>query len=215
MKTVSLLCAICLLLLGCAQHNVSPGMTFLVGLNQYQASMAALANRPERWFDRQRLGQSLKATHLVTIGGSREFNRLVDLDVRRKEFLVTLREGSLRPERAKEIREELLTIQRNMDDLKPVVQAQLQEAELRTREQPQRIEAIASSGLLHMALDAFVSADNVPSAPVPSVDIAQHTVIDQGSTTLVRTPEGKNYRCTTLLIQEAGAAMKCESPEAK
>lgn len=215
MKILWVLCGFCLLLLACTQANVSPGMTFLVGLNQYQASMDALASRPDRWFDRQRLGQSLKATYLVTMGGSREFNRFVDLDVRRKEFLVALREPSLRPERAKEMHEELVTIHRSMDDLKPIIKAQIADAELRAREQPQRIEAIAAIGLLHLALDAFVSIDTSSKAPVSSVNIGQHVVTDQGALTAVRTPEGQVYRCTTLLIQEAGAAMKCEAPRAK
>ena len=78
-----------LVLFGCSPANTNPGATFLVGLNGYQGEMERLESRPERWFDRQRAGDSLKKTYLVTFGGSREFNRMVDLDVRRREFLIT------------------------------------------------------------------------------------------------------------------------------
>src|SRR5262244_2042171 len=91
-----------LLLLGCTAQNVSPGASFLVGLNGYQNEMESLEHRTDRWADRQRTGESLKKTYLVTIGGSREFNRMVDLDVRRREFLITLRDSSVKPDRVKE-----------------------------------------------------------------------------------------------------------------
>src|ERR687891_13565 len=87
-----------ILLFGCASANVSPGMTFLVGLDGYQDEMQRLENKPERWFDRQRAGDGLKKTYLITMGGSREFNRMVDLDLRRREFLITLRASSVPPE---------------------------------------------------------------------------------------------------------------------
>jgi hypothetical protein len=213
MKTKNAFYLLSLLLFGCAPANVSPGMTFLVGLNQYQGEMARLESRPERWFDRQRLGESLKATYLVTMGGSREFNRLVDLDVRKREFLITLRETSVRPERAKEMREELVAINRNMDDLKAVVKEQLAIAELRAQEQPQqRIESVAAVGLLNLAMDGFSANGN---ARQQTVKVGQYVVTDYGNLSTVRTPEGQTYRCATVLVQEEGAAIRCEPPPGK
>src|SRR5262249_57360259 len=90
-----------LLLLGCTAQNVSPGATFLVGLNGYQDEMESLEHRIDRWPDRQRAGESLRKTSLLTIGGSREFNRMVDLDLRGREFLITLRDSSVKPDRVK------------------------------------------------------------------------------------------------------------------
>lgn len=213
MKAKNAFYLLLLLLFGCAPANVSPGMTFLVGLNQYQGEMARLESRPDRWFDRQRLGESLKATYLVTMGGSKEFNRLVDLDVRKREFLIALRETSLRPERAKEMREELVTMNRSINDLKGVIKVQLANAELRSQEQPQqRIESIAAVGLLNLALDGF-SANS--GATQQTVKVGQYVVTDYGNLTTVRTPEGQTYRCATILVQEEGAGIRCEPPAGK
>src|SRR5215510_3387277 len=74
-----------LFLFGCTAGHVSPGATFLVELNGYQQEMESLELRTDRWADRQRAGNSLKKAYLVAIGDSREFNRMVDLDVRRRE----------------------------------------------------------------------------------------------------------------------------------
>src|SRR5215471_10827895 len=99
-----------LLLLGCTAQNVSPGATFLVGLNGYQDEMESLEHRIDRWPDRQRAGESLKKTYLVAISCAREFNRMVDLEMRRREFLITLRDTSVKPDRAKEMEIELVTM---------------------------------------------------------------------------------------------------------
>ncbi|MGH8544283.1 MAG: hypothetical protein ACREX3_11785 [Gammaproteobacteria bacterium] len=206
---------ILLMLLGCAPANVSPGMTFLAGLNHYQVEMARLESRPDRWFDRQRLGESLKQTHLVTMGGSREFNRLIDLDVRRREFVIALRDPSLRPDRAKEIRAELPAMQRNMDDLKGVIKRQLSAAELRAHEQPQVIETVAAIGLLHLGLDGFSGSNSFAYPSVRAVKVGQYLVTDHGNVTTVRTPEGQTYRCALILVQDEGAGIRCEPPSGK
>src|SRR5215472_4976408 len=120
-----------LLLLGCTAQNVSPGATFLVGLNGYQNEMESLEHRTDPWADRQRAGESLKKTYLVAIGGSREFNRMVDLDVRRREFLITLRDSSVKPDRVKEMEIELVSMNKNVDALKEIVKDQTANAERR------------------------------------------------------------------------------------
>src|SRR5215475_5372479 len=118
---------------GCSQAITNPGATLLVGLNDYQGEMAELESHPERWFDRQRAGDSLKKTYLVTFGGSREFNRMVNLDVKSREFLITLRASSLNPERVREMKEELVSMGKDVDSLKEMVKNQAANGELRAQ----------------------------------------------------------------------------------
>jgi hypothetical protein len=212
MRARNLLCFLSLLF-GCATSNVSPGMTFLVGLNHYQAEMTRLESRPDRWFDRQRLGESLKATYLVTMGGSREFSRLVDLDVRKREFLIALRETSLRPERVQEIREELLLIDQNIADLKQVIKEQLASVELGS--QAQNVENVAAIGLLHLALDSFSVNNSSPYPPAQAVKLGQYLVTDHGKLISVSTPQGQTYHCSPILVPDAGASIRCEATATK
>ena len=200
-----------LILFGCSTANTNPGATFLVGLNGYQDEMERLESRPERWFDRQRAGDSLKKTYLVTFGGSREFNRMVDLDVRRREFLITLRASSVNSERAKEMKEELVSINKDVDALKEIVKSQAANAELRVQQQPQQLENVVAIGLVSMAIDSFASM-TVPSGPTPpSTKVGPYVVSDfDGLFSTVTTPGGQIYRCATILIAETAAGIKCE-----
>jgi hypothetical protein len=201
---------------GCAPANVSPGMTFLVGLDGYQDEMQRLESRPERWFDRQRVGDSLKKTYLITMGGSREFNRMVDLDLRRREFLITLRASSVPPERAKEMKDELVIINKDVDALKEIIKGKVANAEVRTQEPTQRVEAAAAVGLLHLAMDSFSSMGVVAGPNPRTVKVGSYVVSDFGrSQSTVRTVEGRVYRCATHLIPEEGAAIKCEAAAVK
>jgi hypothetical protein len=200
--------------LGCTSAKVSPGMTFLVGLNGYQTEMESLEARPERWFDRQRAGDALKKTYLHTIGGSREFNKMVDLDVKRREFLITLRDSAVKPDRAKEMKEELVAMNSDVEDLMEAVRVQVSNIELRTQ-QSQQFETIATIGLLNIAIDSFsATTQSVPSPR--SATVGPYLVSDLGgSLATVRTPEGQTYRCATVVIPETGADIKCEPPAGK
>lgn len=202
-----------LILFGCSTANTNPGATFLVGLNGYQDEMERLEGRPERWFDRQRAGDSLKKTYLVIFGGSREFNRMVDLDVRRREFLITLRASSVNPDRVKEMKEELVAINRDVDSLKEIVKSQAANVELRSQQQPPQLETVAAIGLINIAIDSFASM-TVPSGPnPPSTKVGPYVVSDfGGSLSTVTTPGGAIYRCATILIAETEAGIKCEPP---
>jgi len=199
------------LVLGCTAQNVSPGASFLVGLNGYQNEMESLEHRTDHWADRQRAGESLKKTYLVAIGGSREFNRMVDLDVRRREFLITLRDSSVKPDRVKEMEIELVTMNKNVDALKEIVKDQTANAERRAQQQPQQIETVAAIGLVGMAIDAF-STMTVPSGPnPPSTKVGPYIVSDFGSLfSTVTTPEGQTYRCATVIFPEVGAGIQCK-----
>jgi outer membrane murein-binding lipoprotein Lpp len=200
-----------LLLSGCASTTkVSPGATFLVGLNGYQDEMERLEGRPELWADRQRAGDSLKKTYVATIGTSREFNRMVDLDVRRREFLITLRDLTLKPDRVKEMKDELVTMNRDVDALKEIIKGQTGNAELRAQQQPQQLETVATIGLVSMAIDSF-SFMTVPTGPnPPSTKVGPYVVSDFGGLlSTVTTPAGQTFRCSILLIPDMGASIKC------
>ncbi len=202
-----------LLFFGCSAANTNPGATFLVGLNGYWEEMDQLESRPERWFDRQRAGDSLKKTYLITFGGSREFNRMVDLDVRRREFLITLRTSSVKPDRVKEMKEELVRINKDVNSLKEIVKSQTANAELRLPPQPQQLENIAVIGLVNMAIDSFASMTVPSDANLPTTKVGPYVVNDAGGLlSTVTTPEGQTYRCATLLIPESGAGIQCEPP---
>jgi hypothetical protein len=202
-----------LFLIGCTAQNVSPGATFLVGLNGYQGEMESLDGRTDRWADRQRAGNSLKQTYLVTIGGSREFNRMVDLDVRRREFLITLRDLSVKPDRVKEMNDELVTMNKDVEALKEIVKGQAADAELRAQQQPQQIETVAAIGLVSMAIDSFSSMTVLTGPNPPSTKVGPYIVSDFGGLlSAVTTPAGQTVRCATLLIPEMGAGIKCEPP---
>jgi hypothetical protein len=216
LKRKALFYSLLLWLVGCAPANVSPGMTFLVGLDGYQREMQRLEGRPERWFDRQRAAESLKKTHVITVGGSREFNRMVDLDLRRREFLITMHHSSVRPERVQEMKDELVTIDKDVDVLKEIVKNQVAGAELQRQQASQPIETAAAIGLLHLAIDSFSSMGETPGPNVRAVKVGSYIVSDLGgSASTVRTPEGQIFRCTTVLVPEEGAAIKCEPPAGK
>ena len=216
MKAYHRLSLLLLLILGCATASVNPGMTLLVGLNGYQEEMQSLASRPERWPDRQRMAESLKTTYTATLGGSKEFNRLVDLDLRRKEFLIALRETSIRADRKREMDDELVTINQDVNGLKEIVKGQVTRAILHAQDQAQRIETIATVGLLYLTLDSFSTASNRAGLSVPSAKVGPNVVTDLGgSLASVRTPDGQTYRCSTILVPEQGAGIKCETPGGK
>ena len=212
---MKILAALFLFLAGCAPPVVSPGMTFLLTLDRYRGETAALEGQPSRWFDRQALAEWLKNRYAMSFGGSPEFARMVDLDFRRREFLITLRDPSLKPERAREIKEELPQINKQIQALKEPVKLQMANAELRLlREESQRVETVAAIGLLNLALDLFAAPNAAPRTPPVSSTVGQYAVADHGGFVTVKTPEGRNFRCTPVLFEE-GAAIKCDPPGGK
>ncbi len=210
MKRDNVAILLLLVLAGCAPTGVSPGMTFLAGLNSYQAEMRSLEGRPERWPDRQRLAESIKTVYVATLGGSREFNRLVDLDLRRREFLLTLSDPRLNPGRAREMRGELFEINADVDGLTQIVKGQVANTQFRFVEGSQGIEAVATIGLLNLALDSFSMKASETRGFPPGTKVGPYSVLDEGHFTTVTTPQGKVFRCTTMLVQEEGAGIRCE-----
>jgi hypothetical protein len=199
-----------MVLSACSSKTTSPGMTLLTGLNGYHEEMERLEGQEARWPDRQRVGNTIMTTYLMTMGGSKEFNRLVELDVKRKEYRIALRANSLRPERAVEVKQELVGIDADVDALTTIVKGQVA---ARSNSQPQAepqqvIEGVATVGLLTMAIDNF-SPNGARDVGVPSINVGGYTVIDQKNFTLVKTPQGQTFQCTTVLVQEEGAGINC------
>jgi hypothetical protein len=207
MKTYKIRYLFLLLILGaCSSKSVSPGMTLVTGLTGYHDEMERLEGQAARWPERQRIGDTIRTTFLMTMGGSKEFNRLVELDVKRREYLIALRANSLRPDRAAQVKQELVGIDAEIDALATIVKGQV--AARLTSQPQQMVEGVATSGLLTMAIDNF-SPGLARDVAIPSVKVGDYTVIDQKKFTIVKTPEGQTFHCTTVLVQEEGAGINC------
>jgi hypothetical protein len=162
-----------------------------------------------RWPERQRAGGILKTVITTTVGASPEFYRLVDLDVRKREFTVTIRETTVRPDRLKEMNEELAQMNDEIAALKPVVRTQL--AALQYHGDPQRrVEDVAVRGLISLALDGFSSNGGGRGLEAPSTKVGQFVVTDLGSFSVVRAPDGETFRCLMFAVAEQGAGIRCD-----
>jgi hypothetical protein len=202
--------SICLsLLCGCSTRVLTPGPTLLSGITQYQSEMQRIGNAPERWPERQRAGGTLKTVVTATVGGSGEFFRLVDLDVRKREFTITMRDGSVRADRMQEMKEELIKMDEEIGSLKPVVRSQLAVLPLGGEAQ-QQVESAATLGLLNLAVDGF-SSTGARGLDAPSTQVDQYLVTDLGSFATVRGPNGQTHRCSIYDVPDEGAGIRCET----
>jgi hypothetical protein len=199
-----------MILSACSSKTTSPGMTLLTGLNGYHDEMERLEGQEARWPERQKVGNTIRTTFLMTMGGSKEFNRLVELDVKRREYRIAMRANSLRPDRAAEVKQELVGIDAEVDALSTIVKGQVAGRSISQPElQPQQvIEGIATIGLLTIAIDNF-SPSLAPDVSIPSVKVGGYTVIDQKNLAIVKTPDGQTFHCKTVLVQEEGAGINC------
>ena len=192
---------------GCSTPNVSRSGTLLSGLTRYHGDIQSV-NSASRWPERQRVAGTLKTVILGTVGASPEFYRLVDLDLRKREFAATMRDTNLRPDRLREMQDELVAIDEEIAALKPVVKTQL--TAVAGHERRDRIENAATLGLLGMAVDSF-SAGAGPRGPdAPSTRVGQYLVTDLGTFSTVRTPEGQSYRCNIFSVPEEGGGITCK-----
>lgn len=193
--------------LGCATQNVSRSGTLLSGLKQYHGDMQSMGS-VSRWPERQHAAGSLKTVITAAIGASPEFYRLVDLDLRKREFTVTLRDTNVTAQRQREMQEELLAMDEEIAALKPVVKTQL--TSVVSHEPGDRIENAATLGLLGLAVDSFSTGAAPRGVEAPSTRVGQYLVTDLGSFSTVRTPEGQSFRCNVFNVPEEGGGMKCE-----
>ncbi|HEY7164502.1 MAG TPA: hypothetical protein VIB79_08065 [Candidatus Binatia bacterium] len=199
-------------LAACTPAHVSPTLTFVTGLNSYHEEMDLLSGRPERWPDRQRLADSIKVAHVAMLGGSVEFNRFVDIDLRRREFLIMLRDQSLNEARAQEMRQELRGMEDQLAALRSALKAQAMRNELAQNPPAAGAEKIATVGLFNLAIDSFAPESRDRER---STQVGPYVVVDDGAMTTVTAPDGETFHCTTKLISEAGAAMTCTSEKPK
>ena len=193
---------------GCATITLSPEATLLSGLHHYNAEIQSFGGQANRWPNRQRAAGELKTVITATVGASSEFYRLVELDLRKTEFIVTMRETSLKPDRLKEMKDELIQMDEEIAALKPVIKTQLNA--ISQHEHAQRVEDIAALGLLGIALDNFSARGGGRDGEAPTTRVGQYTVTDLGSFSTVRAPDGKMFRCSVFSIPEEGSSVRCD-----
>jgi len=208
-KRELLLFGIVIGLYGCSTGTYTRGATLLSGMQVYEGEMQRVANSPQRWPERQQAGGSLKTVITATVGGSKEFYRLVDLDIKKREFMITMREMSLPPDRLQEMKDELVKMNAEVATLKPIIRAQIATLPVQGDGQ-QRVESVATLGLLALALDSFSSTNGARGLEAPSTIIDLYVVTDLGSFATVRSPDGQTHRCRVFSIVDEGAGMKCE-----
>jgi hypothetical protein len=170
--------------------------------------MQRIGNSPGSWPARQQAAGTLKTTVTATVGGSAEFFRLVDLDVRKREFIITLSDGSVRADRTQEMKDELIKMDEEIVVLKPVVRSQVAALPLRGEAQ-QQVESVATLGLLNLAVDGFSSA-GPRGLDAPSTKVDQYLITDLGSFATVRGPDGHTHRCTIYDVPDEGAGIRCD-----
>jgi len=193
---------------GCSTAKVSRGGTLLYGLNQYYSDMQRNGDQGSNWPARQQSAGEFKTVITATVGASPEFYRLVDLDLRKREFTITLREANVRPERMKEMQDELARMDDEIAALRPVIKTQL--SALRWHEQPDGIDAIATLGMLGIALDGFAAPVSTREKESPSTKVGQYVVADFGSFSRVRAASGETFRCNIFGNLDDGAGVRCE-----
>lgn len=193
---------------GCSTGEVSPGATLLSGLKRYEGDMQSIGSSSSRWPERQRTGGELKALIAGTVGPSRDFFRLVDLDIKKREYAIAIHEINLRPDRLREMTEELAAMNDEMSSLRQLVRGHL--AALPFQQQADPTEEVATLGLLTLAVESFSTATGSRGLNAPSTQVNQYLVTDLGRFASVRTPDGKMFRCSLFGAGDDGAGMRCE-----
>lgn len=206
---ISAIAACLFVLSGCAStQSYTPGATLLSGFDSYKGELQHIGNSFNRWPDRQGAARNFKTVAEATGVGSREFFRLIDLDLRKREFNITLRSGSVRPERAQEMQQELAKIDEEIAALKAIVHSQIAALPL-GEESQQRLESAATVGLVYLAVDNFSSTASGFDAP--STKVGEYLITDFGSFARVSSPDGRTHRCTVISVPEEGGALHCET----
>jgi hypothetical protein len=211
----NLLYLLLIVFLGCGTPPLmSPGATLLLSLDHYRREMRQLEKEPQRWPERQVLAEWLKTQYGTTIGKSAQFEQLVDTASKRREFLIVLQDHpNLRSERVAEMKEEVAKMNKELEELKRPVTAQVENVEMRVpRDRSQSIEAIAAIGLAALGIEVLVTGVSRLSAPPTTVVGERYSVTDNGPFATVRTPEGQVYRCSLFHIDEDVASVRCDPP---
>ena len=171
--------------------------------------MQRLGGAEARWPERQRAAGSLKTVITGTIGASPEFYRLIDLDMRKREFALTIRETSVRPDRRREMEDEMAQMNDEIAALKSVIRSQI--AAMRFEENPERrVEDAAVRGLISLSIEDFSANGGSRGIESPSIKVGQFAVTNMGSFSVVRAPDGRSFRCLLFGRPEDGAGIKCD-----
>ena len=193
---------------GCSTGSASRGGTLLLGINQYEGAMQYSGSAATRWPERQQAAGELKTVITATVGASDEFYRLVDLDLRKREFAIAMREMTVPANRQQEMREELGKMDEEVAALKPVIKTQL--AAVSHHEQAEGIDGIATLGLLGIAVDRFAGPAKTPGLESPSTKVGQYVVTGLGGLATVRAPDGSAFRCEVFGSLDQGGGVRCE-----
>lgn len=207
MRLLSLLFV--LVLSACSTARITPGATLLSGLSAYESKMAAAGSSPGQWPARQRAATSLKAIIGAGFQRSQELQRLVDLDLRKREFQITLAQTNLLPERRAEMTEELREIETEIPKLKAAIKAQLSAQTVTEEERAAAIATAATIGWLQLRIDSFPASPVAAGASSASTQVERYHVGDWGEFAMVRAPEGQYYRCDVVPIEDDGSWMRC------
>lgn len=193
------------LLSACSTARITPGATLLSGLNSYQAQIASAGNAPGQWPARQRAGSTLKAIMNAGFQRHQELLRLVDLDLRKREFEITLQQTNVLPERKAEMAEELRQIDGEIPKLKAAIKSQLSSNSVTEEDRVASAAAAATLGWLQLRIESFPGAGSSRS-----IEIEQFVVTDLGQFAAVRAPDGQRYRCDLVAVEDEGSWMRCE-----
>jgi hypothetical protein len=120
-----------------------------------------------------------------------------------------MRETSVRPDRVKEMTDEMSQMNDEIAALKPVIRTQLAALPLQTG-QSLPVEEAATRGMLSLALDGFSSNGTARGFEAPSTKVGQFVVTDLGAFSTVRDPDGQMFRCFVFGASQEGAGVKCE-----
>jgi hypothetical protein len=194
-------------LLGCSSNTATPGATLLSAIRHYQSEMASIGSSPERWPDRQRTAGTFKVIVAVILERPVEFNRMIDLDLKAKEFAATM--PTLAPEsaRIKEMTTEVADMNRELAGLAGKVRGQVADIPVAAED---KVAAVATQGLLIIAIDSFVPANDSSVPAKRSGQIEGYVVTDLGGLATVRAPDGRMFQCAVIEIGEEGAGVRCQ-----
>lgn len=198
------------LLSACSTARMTPGATLLSGLNTYQAQMASAGNGPGQWPARQRAASTLKAIMGAGFERNQELQRLVDLDLKKREFEITLQQTNVRSERKAEMLEELRQIDMEIPKLKAAIKTQLSAQTVTEEDRVAAVATAATLGWLQLRIESFPAARGGAGAASTSIDVEKYLVTDLGQFAAVRAPDGQRYRCDVVHVEDEGSWMRCE-----
>jgi len=199
-----------LLLSACSTPRMTPGATLLSGLTTYESKMAAAGNSPGQWPTRQRAAAALKTIMMAGFQRHQELQRLVDLDLRKREFQITLEQTNVLPDRKAEMLAELRQIEMEIPKLKATIKSQLSAQTVTEEERVAAVATAATLGWLQLRIESFPTSRSGAGGASALVEVEQYTVTDLGQFAAVRAPDGQRYRCDVVHVEDEGSWLRCE-----